>query len=909
MGGPTGPDAALESWRARATHFVLIVVAVAGLPAYAYPLLHALRGQRSMPLLWVYAGAYATFVALVAIPGLNARVRAAAFLAAGYANAAASLARLGLAGSGRLYLLALPAMATILVGPRAGYAAAAASAVLFGCFAGLAGAGVLSRWLTEAAKPLDAASWIETGVALATFILTLVLLVERFHALHARTLAASRKAAADLEELAGRLREREERLDLVVRGTNDGIWDWNLLTDEVYFSPRWKSMLGFQAHELPDSFDTWRGLLHPDDVEQAMSELRAHLEGHKAVYELEHRLRCRDGSYRWILTRGIALRDGAGRAVRMVGAHTDVSERRRTQAELAAAYATLEQRVSERTRELAVLNSVAEVVSRSLDLSEIMSASLEKITEAVGMEAGAAYRLEGEEGQETLVMMAHRGLSDAFVSYLSRVSLAEALAGAEAATERPIRWNLEGDEQSELGVLVRREGLRLMIGAPVISKNRLLGGFVVGTRTERPLSDEESSLLMAIGRQVGVAVENARLFDLERARHQEAERGRAVAEGMRETLAVLNSQHTLEQTLSFIVSQACRLMGSDAASLLRIDPAEGSMRIQSACGLDADYVAAIRFSPGRGGAGRALAQRQPLVLPDAAAFVAALEREPDPLYDEEKAGIELMLSRGFAALLSVPLVIKDEDYGGITLYWRRARAISKEEIELAMGIADQAALAIENARLRTRAEEAAAYAERSRLAGELHDSVTQSLYSVTLYAEAVSRLLTAGDSRSALTHLQELRATAQEALREMRLLIFQLNPPKLEESGLAAALQKRLDSVERRGGLDGTLEVEGEERLEPELARELYLAALEALNNVVKHARARRVTVRLRFAERAVRLEIADDGVGFDVAKARRGGGLGLRGLQERARRAGGTLELSSAAGAGTRVAIEVGAG
>ena len=898
-------DDTLESWRARATYFVLIVVAIAGLPAYAYPLIHALRTAKSTPLLWVYAGAYATFVALAAIPRLGPRLRTWGLFVAAYANAVASLARLGLAGSGRLYLLGMPLMAAILVGPRAGFVAGAVSAALFAAFGALAHAGVLSRWLTETTNPVDLASWIETGVALAAFILILLLLAARFSALHARTLAASRKAAADLEQLAGLLREREERLDLVVQGTNDGIWDWNLAADEVYFSPRWKAMLGYAADELPDTFASWRGLLHPDDVERALSELRAYLDGRRPVYELEHRLRHKDGSYRWILARGIALRDADGKAVRMVGAHTDVSERRRTQAELAAAYATLEQRVSERTRELAVLNSVAEVVSRSLDLGEIMSAALEKTMQAVGTEAGAAYRLE--EG--TLVMMAHRGLSPEFVSLTSRLSLELALAGREAAIERPILWPVDEYPESGLKADIQREGLRLMIGAPVTSKGRLLGGLVVSTRTQRSLSEEESSLLMAIGRQVGVAVENARLFDLERTRHAEAERGRAVAEGMRETLAVLNSQHSLDATLTFIVSQACRLMGSDAASLLRLDKADGSLRIQSACGLDPAYVATIRFSPGHGGAGRALAERQPVVLPDAPAFIAELSRRPDPAYGEEKAALELMVARGYCALLSVPLVVKDEDYGGITLYWRKPRELSEEEIELAMGVADQAALAIENARLRTQAEEAAAFAERSRLARELHDSVTQSLYSVTLYAEAVARLLAAGDSTSAVGHLQELRATAQEALREMRLLIFQLNPPSLEEGGLAAALQRRLDAVETRGGLKVALEIEGEERLDPTLARELYQAAQEALNNVVKHARARRVTVRLEFGAEATRLAITDDGPGFDLEEARRGGGLGLRGLEERTQRMGATLRIESSPGRGTSVLIELPAG
>ncbi len=899
---PLDIKAELEGWRARAAWLLSVVVAIAGVPTYGFMVTGALLSGRGSPLLWVYAAAYAVFVLLAAVPRPGGSFRAWVFLFAAYVNAAASMARLGLLGSGRLFLAILPPVATILIGPRAGYLAAAASLAMFSVFTVLARTGSLERWLTERSNSLAPDMWAEAAGALAILLFTLVVLVERFYALHIRTLTASRKAASDLELLAERLREREERLGLVMQGTNDGIWDWNVATDEVYFSPRWKSMLGYGEDEIANLFASWRALLHPDDAERALAEVNAYLQGCKPVFELEHRLRAKDGSYRWILARGIALRDAAGRATRMVGAHTDVSERRRTQAELRAAYETLEQRVSERTRELAVLNSLAEVVSRSLDLGEIMSAALEKTTEAVGVEAGAAYRLD----EQTLVMMAQRGLSVRFARFVSLLPLAtirgDGGGAAETLLSRPVDDYLDGELRSRM----QAEGLRLVILVPLAAKGRLLGGIMICTRAERSLSPEESSLLVAIGRQVGLAVENARLYHLERARHEEAERRRTVAEGMRETLAVLNSDHSLEQTLSFIVSQASRLMGSDAASLLRLESPDGLMRIQSAYGLEPDYVASISFSPGRGGAGRALTERRPLVVADATAFLAGIAPSEEAMFEEEKKALELMVSRGYHAILSVPLVVKDEDYGGITLYYRRAREFSDEEIQLAMGVADQAALAIENARLRAQAEQSAAFAERSRLARDLHDSVTQSLYSVTLYAEAVARMLEAGDSGNAVGHLRELRATAQDALREMRLLIFQLSPPALSEGGLAASLQTRLDAVETRGGAAVTFETEGSEHLPPATARELYQIAQEALNNIVKHARARRVTVRLRFEERLTRLEIGDDGAGFDVEGTRQGGGLGLRGMTERVQRLGGTLSIESAPGGGTRIVVEL---
>jgi PAS domain S-box-containing protein len=129
------------------------------------------------------------------------------------------------------------------------------------------------------------------------------------------------------------LRRSQERFELAVRGSQDGLWDWDLRTGDVYFSPRWKSILGYEDHEIAHRIEEWEQRLHPDERESVLAANAAHAQGTTPHYEYEYRLRHKDGSYRWILSRGVALRDASGKAYRMAGSHVDITERKRSEEE------------------------------------------------------------------------------------------------------------------------------------------------------------------------------------------------------------------------------------------------------------------------------------------------------------------------------------------------------------------------------------------------------------------------------------------------------------------------------------------------------------------------------------------------------------------------------------------------
>jgi signal transduction histidine kinase len=241
--------------------------------------------------------------------------------------------------------------------------------------------------------------------------------------------------------------------------------------------------------------------------------------------------------------------------------------------------------------------------------------------------------------------------------------------------------------------------------------------------------------------------------------------------------------------------------------------------------------------------------------------------------------------------------------------------------------ANWAAIAISNAQLHEQTQllrqQQALMEERTRLARELHDAVTQSLYSMSVLAGAWRRQIEAGQLQPQQAHIAELGELAQHALREVRLLIYELRPTELEEEGLLGALYRRLETVEQRAGINTRLIVTDEDgrayplppdgraamvdfdRLPPVMEHGLYRIAQEALNNALKHSGATAVAVRVRLGGAALTLEIEDNGRGFDAGQSRpRAGGFGLTGMAERARQLGGQLSIAPSPTGGTIVRV-----
>lgn len=257
------------------------------------------------------------------------------------------------------------------------------------------------------------------------------------------------------------------------------------------------------------------------------------------------------------------------------------------------------------------------------------------------------------------------------------------------------------------------------------------------------------------------------------------------------------------------------------------------------------------------------------------------------------------------SFLWVPIASADEIVGGFYLGNENTWGFTPEHQSLVGLLAPHAAIAIKNAHLYEQSRELSVVQERNRLARELHDSVTQTLFSMKLAAESANVLVDddTAAARAQLAHMQEL---ARQASTEMRSLVFELRPPELEIEGLVPTLRKHIDVLRRVHSVDIDLQHRGDRILSPVEEREVFRIIQEALNNAVRHADAAEIVVEVVIEDDKLRVSITDDGVGFDRDAPRKTRRLGLLSMSERAQALGGELSVSSTPGRGTVVALEL---
>lgn len=386
----------------------------------------------------------------------------------------------------------------------------------------------------------------------------------------------------------------------------------------------------------------------------------------------------------------------------------------------------------------------------------------------------------------------------------------------------------------------------------------------------------------------GNITESKRLIAAER-------RQRLLTEALRDTAMTLTSTLDFEEVLDQIVVIMSGIFSQKAAAIMLAEnTANGSeFRIVRAWGYSEHVVPWLE---------QALKSIRTPAAPDGIFERLTTAKQPVIVYDwsnhgEWESATEIRLVR---SVIAVPIMAYDEVIGCLQLHSALPSGFTAQQGELLETFAAHAAVAIQNARAHQQAQQLAAHEERQRLARELHDAVTQSLFSASIIAESLVRRKK-DDSDQTLSHLQELHLLARGALAEMRTLLIELRPEYLLKSPLPTQIRQLTDAARSRKKMDIEFTVNGGGTLLPEVQIAFYRIAQEVFNNIVKHSQAQRADVTLTIEPHLVTLDIADDGIGFDSGNDSLTG-IGLTTMRERAAAIGAALSVTSKQQHGTRV-------
>jgi PAS domain S-box-containing protein len=380
-----------------------------------------------------------------------------------------------------------------------------------------------------------------------------------------------------------------------------------------------------------------------------------------------------------------------------------------------------------------------------------------------------------------------------------------------------------------------------------------------------------------------------------------------VAERTRELLTVLGIAHDvasvldLEPLLSLILDQLMLVSEYTWASIYRLEDDELVRLAGSGGDLGATGAASFPLTS-VASLWEALRTGHSVIVDDLAG--------DHPLASVFRAIMEVHPEMGIAARarswMLVPLVFQGRTVGAISILHERPSYYGDHHAQLAQAIADQAAIAMENARLYERAQQTAVLEERQRLARELHDAVTQTLFSASLIADVLPRLW-ARDQEAGMRRLEDVRALTRGALAEMRTLLLELRPAAIVEAELGDLLRQLAEVLYGRSRLPVTVAVEGQGELPADVQLAFYRVAQEALHNADKHAAAEHIEVRLKYGPRSIVLGVKDDGRGFDARASAEDGyaHFGLINMRERARTVGAAFTVRSQIGNGTEVRVQ----
>jgi PAS domain S-box-containing protein len=639
------------------------------------------------------------------------------------------------------------------------------------------------------------------------------------------------------------LQKSEEMRQIILEGSSIGTFGIDFISGEVIWDTRTRDIFGVEP-DTPATLELGFSLIHPDDRTRSQETYeRAIGISSDGIYEEEKRIIRPDGQVRWISTKGnVTFKQSSDiyQAINMVGIVMDVTTQKQAERELQESRVRYQNLVETMNEGLAIV-----------DGNQILTYVNPRLSEMLG------YTQKDMVGQS----LGH------FFDEENFATIQEQFRRRRNGHEKPYTVSVRRKDGSKLHALV----------SPAV------------------VFDEQGRFLhsIAVISDISVQVETLSILD-QRIRDRKEEIG-----SLMEVSKIVVSSLGFDDQVKTILAQLGVVINCvGAAVLLRKE----NQLIAETFQHQIPHELTERLM-------------RPFYQPD---LINQQYWQGDALVfnrfrghaQEEREFFRLTenllgsVPPEMVSWIGMPVKSRNILIGVLSAYASREDYFTPEIAELMQAFANQIAIVFENNRLYKQARALAAASERNRLVRELHDSVTQSLSSVRLYAEAVRSALTAGKIPAADKNLEQVIAIARDGMSDLRLLIFELKPPVLEELGLIGAIQKRLEMVETRVGIQAKFYVEGESELHQDVETQLYWVVYEALSNVLKHANAKNVCLDFNFADGKTSVVLKVDGVGFDLVNLNLSQSSGLKNIIDRVEGLGGSIEVHSMPGEGTSIKI-----
>ena len=670
-----------------------------------------------------------------------------------------------------------------------------------------------------------------------------------------------------------------------------------------FLNQRWLDYTGLTIEEARGR--GWQVAIHPDDLSQLLDVWQGLLASGKPG-ELEARLRRADGVYRWFLFRVEPLRDPQGAIVKWYGTNTDIDDRKRAEALLAAE------------------NQILEMVATGKPLAVILD-GLCRLVDKLCDKSLASILLIDPNGR-CLRRGAGPSFPEAFMAAVDGVEIGPAVGSCGTAAyrkEQVIVSDIATDPLwADYRELALANGLRSGWSTPILSSDgSVLGVFGIYGREPRSPTPQHLHTIKQITHLASVAIERKQAAESLRASELLA---RGQLDALTHTLDALAQESDPDRLLEHVLRTIIEQWGAHSVSVWDREPNGDGLELFA-------MIEDGRFQT-RSGAMHPAARLTTLVqdhpvwremlhtglhavfevidLPIVRVCVGsgpnAIWRE---VLDDGDWAPALMRFKahlrelGVHTILFVPMLVAGRVAGFIGIRFTLKRDFRQEEIELTRALAHQATLAIQLTRLSVQSRQSAVTAERNRMARDIHDTLAQGFTGVIVQLEAVEEAMSRNQAVKASGHLDRAGELARESLREARRSVQALRPQALEEKQLSEALKDLIERMTSGTTVRAEFTLQGEQqKLPPEWETNLLRIGQEVLTNVLRHARASEFNVLLVFDGREIHLDLRDNGCGFDPQ--RRHEGFGLQGMRERAEGMGGQLTIQSAAGKGTAISI-----